>query len=59
MIEAEKSKKGVEWNNQGKDKKFDEVVPGRMTFPDNPLLYTPPLPFPQRFWKTKLDEQFA
>ena len=30
-----------------------------MTLTDNPPLYTPPLPFPQRFRKTKLDEQFA
>ena len=30
-----------------------------MTFPYNPPVYTPPLPFPQRFQKTKLDEQFA
>ena len=30
-----------------------------MTFPDNTHVYTPPLPFPQRFRKTKLDEQFA
>ena len=30
-----------------------------MTFPDNPPVYTPPSPFPQRFRKTKLDELFA
>ena len=32
----------------------DKVIMGRIKFPDNP-----PLPFPQRFRKTKLDEQFA
>ena len=46
-------------NNKGEKQRCNAVVPGRMTFPDNPLLYTPPLPFPQRFRKTKLDEQFA
>ena len=48
-IEAEKDKVGVELNNKGKKQKFDEVVSVRMTFPDNPPLYTSPLPFPQRF----------
>ena len=47
-MEAENDKEGVKLNNKGKKQKFDEVVPGRMTFPDNPPLYTPPLPFPQR-----------
>ena len=46
-------------NNKGKKQKSDEVVPRRMIFLDNPPLYTPPLPFPQTFQKTKLDEQFA
>ena len=45
-IEAKKYKEGVELNNKGKKKKSYEVVPGRMTFSDNPPLYTPPLPFP-------------
>ena len=57
-IEAEKSKVGVELNNNDEKQKSDEVVPGRMTFPNNPPLYTPPLPFPHRFRKTKLDAQF-
>ena len=34
-------------------------MPGRISFPDNPPLYTSPLPFPHKFGKTKLDEQFA
>ena len=58
-IETEKNKVGVELNNKGKEQKSDEVVPGRMTFLDNPPVYTPPLPFPQRFRKTKPNEQFA
>ena len=58
-IEAEKNEVGVELNNEGNEQKSDKVVPGKMTFPDNPPLYIPPLPFPQRFQKTKLDEQFA
>ena len=51
-IEIEKEKrrdeydhKGVELNNKEKKQKHDEVVPRRITFPDNPPLYTPPLPF--------------
>ena len=44
--EAEKDKARVELNNKGKKQKSEEVVPGRMTFPDNPPLYMPPLLFP-------------
>ena len=58
-IEVEENKVGVDLNNKGNEQKFNEVVLGRMTFPDNPPMYTPPLPFPQRFRKTKLDEQFG
>ena len=53
-IEAE-----TEVNNKGEQHKSDEVVLGRITLPDNPPLYTPPSPFPQKFRKTKLDVQFA
>ena len=42
-----------------KDKEKEKVVPGRMTFPASPHLFIPPLPFPQRFRKAKLDENFA
>ena len=49
----------IEVNNKGEQHKSDEVVPGRIVFPDNPPLYTPPLPFPHKFRKTKLDTQFA
>ena len=31
---------------------------GSISFPDNQLMRTPSLPFPQRFQKQKLDEQF-
>ena len=58
-IEAEKDKARVELNNKGKKQKSDEVAPRRMTFPDNPPLYTLPLPFPQNFRKTKLDGHFS
>ena len=47
-IEAEENKVGVEMN-KGKEQKSDEFVPRRMTFPDNTPVYTPLLPFPQRF----------
>ena len=52
-IEVEENKVGVELNKKGKEQKSNEVVPGRMTFPDNPSVYTPPLPFPQRFQKNQ------
>ena len=42
--EAEENKVGVEPNNEVKEQKSDEVVPGRMAFPDNPPVYTPPSP---------------
>ena len=58
-MEAENDKEGVELNNKRNKLKSDEVVPRRMTFLDNPPLYTPPLPFPHRFQKTKLDKKFA
>ena len=45
-IEVEKNKVGVELNNKGKKQKSYEVLPGRMTFPNNPPFYSPPLPFP-------------
>ena len=56
---AENDQERVENNNKEKKKKHDEVVSGRITFPDNRPTYTPPLPFPERFRKTKLDDQFA
>ena len=46
-------------NNKGEQRKSNEVVPRRITFPNNPPSYAPPLPFPQKFRKTKLDAQFA
>ena len=48
----------IEVNNKGEQQKYDEVVSGRITFLDNPP-YSPPLPFPQKFRKTKLDAQFS
>ena len=37
----------------------DKFVSRRIMFHDNPSLIVPPLPFPQRFKKDKLDGQFA
>ena len=34
-------------------------MPGRIMFPDNPPKITMPLPYPQRFMKKNLDEQFS
>ena len=42
----EKMKDETEVNNRGKRQKSDEVVRGRITFLENPPLYTPLLPFP-------------
>ena len=42
-MEAEIDKGGVELNYKGKNQKSYEVVSGRMTFPENPPLYTPAL----------------
>ena len=39
---------GIELNNKGKEQKSDEVVSGRMTFLDNPPVYTPPV-MPQKY----------
>ena len=36
-----------------------KVTPGRIMFPDNPPKITTPLPYPQRFKKQNLDEQFT
>ena len=49
--EAEENKVGVEPDKEVKEQKSDEVVTGRMTFPNNSLVYTPPLPFPKGFEK--------
>ena len=38
--------------------KEDEVIPRRINFLDNPSSYVPPLPYPQRLVKAKLDKQF-
>ena len=57
--ESENTQQGAKINNKEKKLKDDDFVPGRIIFSDNPPSYTPPLPFPQRFRKTKLDEQFA
>ena len=35
-----------------------KVTPGRIMFPDNPPKITTPLPYPQRFKKQNLDEQY-
>ena len=32
---------------------------GSISFPDDPTMRTPPPPYPQRFQKQKLDEQFS
>ena len=52
-IEDEENIVGVELNNKGNEQKYVVVVPRRMNFPDNPPLYTPPLPFPQRYQKNQ------
>ena len=46
-------------NNKGEQQKSDEVVLERRLFLTTTSAYTPPLPFPHKFRKTKLDAQFA
>ena len=46
-------------NQDEKRKEEDGAIPRRMTFPDNPPPYVPPIPYPQRLVKTKLDKQFS
>ena len=55
----EKMKAENEVKNKGENKKYDELISGNTPFPNNPSSYTPPLPFPEKFRKTKLDAQFA
>ena len=44
-----------EWIEEKSSAK-NEVVPGRILFPDNPPPYVPPVPYPQRLAKAKLDK---
>ena len=55
-------------NEEGETRKIEEEVmveqkeaakPKSKLFPNNPTPYKPPLPFPQRFQKQKLDKQFS
>ena len=39
--------------------KEDELIPRRISFPDNLPSYVPPIPYPQRLVKAKLDKQFG
>ena len=57
-IESKTEKGGDEVNKGGKQKS-DQFILGRITFSNNPPLYTPRLPFPQKLRKTKLDAQFV
>ena len=56
MAGAENNQEVMKVDNKEKKQKQDKVILGRVTFPDNPPIYTPPLPFPQRLRKAKLDE---
>ena len=50
----------VEVEIEAKDVKPAEASkPKGISFPDNPLIISLPLPFPQRFQKKKLDSQFS
>ena len=39
--------------------KEDEVISRRISFPDNLPSYVPPIPYPQRLAKSKLDKKFG
>ena len=62
---GQKEKKGKEVDVEVEvEQKAEEVKPAEtskprgISFPDNPLIISPPLPFPQRFQKKKLYSQF-
>ena len=44
-MESKTEEGEAEMNNRVKKHKSDQVVPRRITFPNNSLAYTPPLPF--------------
>ena len=44
-IEVETKKEGVEVNYKGGKQKSDQFILARITFPENPPLYTSPFPF--------------
>ena len=52
-VEDENEEAKVEKKEGNEKEKFSLE---RITFPDNPPLIIPPLPFPQRFRKAKLDK---
>ena len=57
--DAEKKAPEEDQKVEAQKPKEDEVIPGRISFPDNPSPYVPPVPYPQRLAKAKLDKQFG
>ena len=54
-MEAKTKEKEARVNNRGEKQKSNRIVPRRTTFLYSPPMHTPPLPFPHKFRKTKLD----
>ena len=49
----------IKVDNTQKNQEKEEMVTGKLNSPNKPSIYTPPLPFPQRVRKNKLDAQIS
>ena len=56
--DGEKKESEEEKKEEAQKPQEDDVVPRRISFPDNPPPYVPPVPYPQRLVKAKLEKQF-
>ena len=59
MNDEEKKAREEEQKVEVQKPQEDEVIPRRISFPDNPPPYVPSVPYPQRLVKAKLDKQFG
>ena len=57
-IDGEKKESEQEKKEEAHKPQEDDVVPGRISFPDNPPPYVPSVPYPQRLVKENLNKQF-
>ena len=56
--DEEKKRSGEEQKEEAQKHQEDNVLPRRISFPDNPPPYVPLVPYPQRLVKVKQDKQF-
>ena len=57
--DEEKKRSGEEQKEEAQKPQEDDVLSGRISFPDNPPPYVPPVPYPQRLVKAELHKQFG